>query len=538
MNQHVQKILSDARDIRVQSFRWYREQPKWRQILEAAAVALGLVFLFSLGGDETEQAAQKAQRTVSLAAVSDLANSDTSLSLLGTVTSTSEATIRSETSGKLTRVYKKLGDPVSAGQIIAEFENSGERAAVLQAEGAYDAAKAAREIAKINSGSTDTSLLEAKQGALNALASAYITMDDVIRVKTDSAYVDPRLEEVRWNVLVPDSMLTLSLEAKRKVIEGILVERDKKNRTLSLESNLVSELNAIQTEAQTIKTYLDDMATAYSKALPDNNYDASAIATAKTNVNLARTSISAALSAITASRTSLNAAISAQEVAQKTAGGSSSEIASADASVKQALGAYNAALSRLEKTVIRSPISGTINSLSIKTGDFISAFTEVAIVSNNGALEVLSYVTEDDARRISVGSEVAIDGVAKGVITRIASALDPRTKKIEVRVGILDKTTPLVNGQSVRIAVTKDKKTVSATSGPIKIPLSALKLTPQGAFVFVVNASSTLETIPVKEGAILGEEIQILSGLTGAETIVTDARGLKAGTQVTIKETQ
>ena len=36
-------------------------------------------------------------------------------------------------------VYKKLGDYVNAGEVIAEFENSGERAQVLQAEGAYDA---------------------------------------------------------------------------------------------------------------------------------------------------------------------------------------------------------------------------------------------------------------------------------------------------------------------------------------------------------------------------------------------------------------
>ena len=58
-------------------------------------------------------------------------------------------------------------------------------------------------------------------------------------------------------------------------------------------------------------------------------------------------------------------------------------------------------------------ITGTLNSLSIETGDFISAFTEVAVVSNNGAFEVVSYVTEDDARRIAVGNEVMIDNTVK-----------------------------------------------------------------------------------------------------------------------------
>jgi hypothetical protein len=38
----------------------------------------------------------------------------------------------------------------------------------------------------------------------------------------------------------------------------------------------------------------------------------------------------------------------------------------------------------------------------------------------------------------------------------------------------------------------------------------------------------------VKEGAILGEQIQILEGLTGSEVIVVDARGLKEGMTVTV----
>lgn len=536
MNRHLEKIMGDAKDIRKQGWSWYKEQPVWRQIVEAIVLAVVIISPFMLGGDDVVLEETKANRVVMVAGVSDLANTDTNLPLLGTVTSTSEATIRSESSGKLTKVYKRLGDYVAAGSVIAEFENSGERAAVLQAEGSYDSAKAARDIARINSGTTNSSLLEAKNNALNTINSAYISMDDVIRVRTDSVYSDPRTADAKLTMLVPDSSLVLSLEAKRKTIEALLLARDTKNRALSNASDLISELNAIQTEVQIIKTYLDDLSIAYSKAVPGSQYPQTSIDAGKSSVSAARGAIAGTLSSITASRTSLNAALAAQEVAGKTSGDNSGNTATADANVKQALGAYNAALSRLEKTVIRSPINGTLNSLSIETGDFISAFTEIGVVSNNGALEVLAYVTEDDAKRIQTGNQVTIDGTAKGVITRIASALDPKTKKIEVRVGITDAKSTLVNGQSVQISITKARQVVTATGGPIKIPLSALKLTPNGAFVFTVSASSTLVSLPVKEGAILGDEIQILSGLDGTETIVTDARGLKADMVVAVKE--
>ncbi len=69
-----------------------------------------------------------ADRAVTLASVGDLSLNTSPLPLLGTVTSRSEANIKAESSGKLAAVYKKLGDYVSAGEVIAEFDNGAERA--------------------------------------------------------------------------------------------------------------------------------------------------------------------------------------------------------------------------------------------------------------------------------------------------------------------------------------------------------------------------------------------------------------------------
>jgi RND family efflux transporter MFP subunit len=283
------------------------------------------------------------------------------------------------------------------------------------------------------------------------------------------------------------------------------------------------------------------MYTAYSKALPDSNFSQAALDGGKANTQAARQAIAGTLSSLVSSRTALTASITASKVA----GGateSSGTLATANASVKQAQGAYDAALSRLEKTIIRSPINGTLNSLTINTGDFIGAFTQVAVVSNNGALEIVAFVNEDDAKRVVVGAQATINDSVAGVVTRVASAIDPTTKKIEVRVGIKDTNAGLINGKSVSVKITKSKKDVSTTtranSGPIVIPLSALKLTPRGANVFTVSATDTLIAIPVKEGAILGEQIQILEGLTGTESIVVDARGLKEGQVVDLSTTK
>jgi len=546
MNNHLQKIQSLSMRIMTltkqtgkELFLMYKDFSRVKQALIALIfliVIVGVVYLLSVGDSDIQQN-KEATRTVKVESISSLLATKSDFPLVGEVTSVSEATIRSETGGKLTRVYKKLGDTIDAGGIIAEFENSGERASVLQAEGAYEQAKSSRDIARLNSGQAGSSLIDTKSQALNALSNAYSSMDDAVRGKTDSAFTSPTFDEVKFILSIPDANLSTSLESKRRLIEKALRARESEIKSLTQTSDLVSELQEVQQEAQMIKLYLDDLYSAYSKALPDATYTQTVIDIGKSNTQGARQSVIAAISAVVSARSSLTASVTANQVAG--AGGQSSgTLASADAQVKQALGAYNAALSRLEKTIIRSPIRGTLNSLSITTGDYIGSFTQVAVVSNNGALEVLSFVTEDDAKRITVGSAATINGKVKGVVTRIASAIDPTTKKIEIRIGIQDARSALTNGQSVQIVIAKNtiKELTDKNSGPIVIPLSALKLTPRGANVFTVSASSTLVALPVKEGAILGEQIQILSGLTGEETIVVDARGLKEGLVVEIVE--
>ncbi len=544
MNKHIKKIIDYTKGIRAEWVRLHKELPRNKKYALIAGEVVAVIVLARIlvpSGDVTTRV-ETLPRKVVVSSLSALSSNEKDLPLIGMVTSISEATIRSESSGKLNRVYKKLGDTVYAGQVIAEFENSGERASLLQAEGAYEQAKAARDITRLNSSQTGSSLSDTKNQSLNAIYSAYTVMDDAVRGKTDGAFSDAKFDQAKFLPSVPDANLTISIETKRKSIEKMLVAREVKNKTLNINSDLTAELTTVQSEAQLVKTYLDDLSSAYNKAIQDTSYPQSSIDAGKIAVQAARQSVLGSLTAIVASRQSLSSSITASQVSGSLASETAGNIASAEAQVKQALGAYNAALSRYQKTIIRSPITGTINSLSINTGDYIGAFSQVAVISNNGALEIVSSVNEDDAKRVTVGSKAMINNTIEGVVTRVASAVDPITKKMEVRIGVKNKGTSLINGQSVRVSVerstsaTVSQAVASPTTTAILIPLSALKLTPQGANVFTVSTTSTLVAVKVKEGAILGDQIQILEGLSGQESIVVDARGLKEGMEVVIAE--
>jgi len=544
MNKHFIKILNLLKGIYIQLKQWFLELSRTKQIVVSLVIlAIAILGYNSLGKEKVASEVMVSPRSVELSSVANLTDKNSSIPLVGTITSTSEANIRSESSGRLTKVNKSLGDKVYAGEIIAQFENSGERASVLQAEGAYEGAKAAREsaninydISLINSNTSGNSLEDVKTNSLNSIINSYTTLDDLVRAKTDYLFTDPRTVNPSFKLVVPDATLVNSIQTQRRNIEKLLIARESKNKTLSISSDLISELNSIQSESQVIKSYIDDLASAYSKAIPGDSFNQAAIDSGRNTVSTARNTISATLSSINSTRTTLNSALAANQIAVKNTGGDKSpNLASADAQVKSALGSYNSALSRLEKTIIRSPITGTLNSLSIQTGDFINASTQVAVVSNNGALEVLSYVSEEDSSRVNVGSEVKINDTIKGIVTRMASAIDPVTKKIEIRVGITDENVNLINGESVRIEISNGKTNATSTAPQIiKIPLSAIKITPRGSFVFTTSASSSLVAIPVKTGALLGEDIQVLSSIDTSTVIVKDVRGLKEGATVEI----
>ena len=486
--------------------------------------------------------AVQTDRSVTLASVGDLSLHTSPLPLLGTVTSLSEAKIKAESSGKLVGVYKKLGDHVTAGEVIAEFDNSSERAALLSAQGVYDAAKAgvgtallSGDSASVSQNSAQQVLDAAKNSALNAVNAAYVSLDDAVRVKSDGSFRNPQTSNAQFIVNTSDSRLAIDLPQQRVTIETMLKARSAKNQTLTTASDLLFELDAVQTETQAVKDFLDLLSLAYSHAIPDSSVTTATIAGFQTFNGLARSEISGTLTAIGGARSAFNAAITGTKVAANTLTQSSQgSTLAADANVKAALGALQGAQSRLEKTIVRSPISGTINSLSVETGDFVSPFADIAVVSNNGALEVVAYATDDDAKVLKVGSKVTLNDTVTGVITRIASALDPKTKKIEVRIGITGDKGGLINGQSVRIAAARALAAPGKKAAVLQIPLSALKITPTGSVVFTVSTSSTLVSHSVVQGTLLGDQIVISEGLTPDMRIVTDARGLKEGMEVTV----
>ncbi len=483
-------------------WRRFRSWKIWQQIATALGLIVVLYILLSLTSSPTVSTTDSLP-TVTLAPVASLSSSGSGVDVIGTVRSESEADILAQASGSVQAVHTSLGASVPAGYVLAELENDSERAVVLQAEGSYDAAIAARSA---------KSLPDVQASAQDTYQSAYTTLDTVLENDIDVFFGSPTPYGPTF--LINAAGDPVSFSHRRAALDPVM---DAWRAKLSTADNQDPQdlLDEAYETTQTYSLFLTDIAAAANQR--DSNVTAdqiAALAAGRANVDGLLATLSAARSTYLTSSTGATA--------------------SADASVKQALGTLNAAKANLEKTLVRAPIAGTVNFFSLHIGDYVTMLSHVATVAQNGALEIVAYVSGDERDLLTVGAKVPVEGEVMGIITSVSPALNPETKQIEVHIAVEDKNN-LENGESVRITLINPTAIGTTTSaGPLMLPLTSLKLTPSARVVFSVGEDGRLIAHPVEIGDVRGDRIEIVTALPGDLRIVTDARGLSEGEKVSV----
>lgn len=484
----------------------YRSYSKRTQIIIAVVVVLLLLASHAIIGYFTKSPdAADVAPTVTLSSVGDLSGTGSTASIIGAIRSVAEASILAESGGKITSVNTGLGKTVGAGAVLAQIDNASQRAAVLQAEGAYESALAARQ---------GMSPGDVTANARNTYTSAYSSVDSIVKSYIDTFYRGQGAAITEFTISsVPFDQNYFA--PKRRELQQSLDLWKSHLATASTGDpvTLLNEADAVTKQAIALS---GDIATAA------NQFNSNASPTQQAALVSARSGLSGVQASIVSARQ-----VNRSQTASATLG--------ADASVKTALGSLRAAQAILEKTLIRAPIGGTVNFFPIHVGDYVTPLMHVATVAQNGALEIVAFVSENTRADLSVGQKVKVEDKYDAVVTSIAPALDPVTKQIEVHVALTGKS-DLIDGQSVHISITSSAPVAAAQAptGPLLLPLTAVKLTPSARVVFTVGEDGRLVSHPVEIGDVVGDRIEVLTALPGELRIVTDARGLSEGEKVQV----
>jgi membrane fusion protein (multidrug efflux system) len=176
---------------------------------------------------------------------------------------------------------------------------------------------------------------------------------------------------------------------------------------------------------------------------------------------------------------------------------------------------------KLSKTVIRAPFDGFVGLRQINVGDYATTGQVLVDVTQLDPLRVEFSVPETLLSKLSAGLPVAVNTDAyagetfSGAITAISPEIDVAGHSVAVRASLPNSALKLRPGFFVRVEITLAEKTDA-----LLVPEEAIWPVGQDKTVFVVSDGKAQQR-KVSLGERLPGKVEILSGLTAGETIVT-----------------
>lgn len=530
-----------------------------------AQVALLIVILFvgiattkavlSSGAGEVTESSARQVVTAPAGIASEL---DSVLETTGEVKSQTQGDLRAQRAGVITSVNARVGQRVTAGTIIATIENASERASVAQAQASV--AQAQANLNKVTGGARNEELAvlaettqrnikaleEAKTATRNTLLSAYATTDAAFSGGIDVMFTDARGANPKLRFISRNSSQATAAEHARFLLQSTI---ERHNASSSQPSpgtavELIAEINKVEQEMFKMKTALDNVISALDGAVANASVSESAITSYQTTATSARTSVLSTLSSLSTARGNIESAQSALTIAQENqsqgvTGAQQEDIDVAQAQLESAQASLAQAVAQLENTRVRAPVTGVVTILTVSAGDFVTSFQDIGLIANNNALEIQTYIPSSAVNRITVGDKARINRTYDGVVTSIAPGIDPTKRQVEVHIALVDENTNIPHGSRVSVeflsGATGHATVDTEATSTILIPISALKLIGDEAFVFIVTENQTLEALPVTLGSVVQSSIQVLGGIERTTEIVIDARGLNVGDTVIVK---
>ncbi|WP_461208752.1 efflux RND transporter periplasmic adaptor subunit [Desulfocurvus sp. DL9XJH121] len=191
-------------------------------------------------------------------------------------------------------------------------------------------------------------------------------------------------------------------------------------------------------------------------------------------------------------------------------------LASAQARTARAAEALEETKIALGHAVIRAPEDMEVARRSVEPGDLAVPGKALLVVQTAGAMRLEAHVREGLIGNVRVGGELdvsipALSRTVAGVVEEVAPSADPATRTFLVKVGLPDMTRTYV-GMFGRLLVP------SASREAVLVDAAAVRRVGQLETV-LVKEGEAWRSVYVKTGQRRGADVEILSGLSGGETV-------------------
>ena len=213
--------------------------------------------------------------------------------------------------------------------------------------------------------------------------------------------------------------------------------------------------------------------------------------------------------------------------------------------------AYEAAKANLEQLQkiqgfqrIVAPFAGKIAARNIDVGTLVTAGTgnsgtPLFSIVQSDVLRVYVFAPQENAPSIHQGIEAKIilqeypGQEFDGKVTRIAGALDPQSRTMQVEVQVPNGEEKLYAGMYGQV-----KFLLTDENAPIVVPANAFVFRKEGAQVATIENADRIHWQKIRVGRDFGDRIEVLDGLKeNTKVVMNPTDDLREGIQVAVKAT-
>ncbi len=473
---------------------------------------------------------------------------------IGTLSPNDSVNVTPMVSGTVTEVNVQVGDTVSEGDVLVQFDDTAAELSVESAENAVATAEASKNAAAeqkdIASEQTGASI-DTLQDTLNAYNDSLKTAQDQLKDlrksrkslksamdQAQTAYSGAKqLYKTAQTLYVNyksflnsnvDCQTTAGLTAastttgtdaaattKASTASALLKSLNSAGLTVEYLSD--SGLTALQESSDEAEAAYNTASGAYAEA-------SSGIETLKSSIDQLETQIK-----------STQKSIDSTKKTQSMTAGTSDDVY--DAQINSAEIGVESAEYQQDLYTVTAPISGVVEAVNAVENEMFATGMPVVTISSKDTMLVTFYVTDEVHDFLNTGDSVTVEDngdTYRGTISSIGTAVDSTKGLFKVEAQLfVGSDSNLSTGVSVSLSVVN-----AAVTDGILIPYDAVYYENNQAYVYCIQ-DGTAVRVDVTTGLYDNDTIVIESGIeAGDEVVVSWASGLKDGAEIAGEETE
>jgi RND family efflux transporter MFP subunit len=460
------------------------------------------------------------------------------LDAIGTVESAQSVAVASKVSGRIRFLEVREGDEVRRGQTLVQLdptEVEGEvrqqRANLTQARERLSQAR----LTEVSAGVSVSTQIRQQAAALTSAQAEERQARETFSSEVGAAQADVADRQGRVASAGAD---IADAEAAVEVARANLANaRAKLQRTQRLVDRGFVSAQALDDARTVVEVQMSQVNAASSRLTGARAQHASAVAqqqASERQLEIVRARGQADIDSAAARVAQATAALELARANTAQTSAYRANLAALRASVGAAEGSVRSAEARRAETTIVAPADGFVTARQMDPGAMATPGATIVVVQDVRRLWVTIPAPEETGVRLRPGmrADVRFDAypgrTSQGSVTHINAAADAASRQFMVRIGLDNRDRAIKPGMFARVSLVVDR-----SSGALVVPREAVRRSRDGATVTVVGADMVARTRKVVTGAEDPQGIQIVSGLTAVDRVVTmSAMPIKDGRKV------